>query len=242
MTETPTLRCPSCGAPAEERERSCAHCRSLLSTRRCVGCFTLNPREASRCGRCGAELPHEELSVSAAGQPCPECRVPLVARKTGVVGYTECARCGGLFLSREAFESVTRGAEGRAAARTIEGSAAPDPEKVPSRFRYRKCPSCGQLMNRTNYGSGSGIIVDVCRAHGVFLDRGELTAVVAFLEGGGWERVKKRERERLTEEVVALEAKKHAASLGGGLGPPETGGASLVDLISWLGSVLGRRV
>ena len=67
-------------------------------------------------------------------------------------------------------------------------------------------------MTRRNYGGGSGVILDVCRKHGVFLDRGELTGVVDFLEKGGWERLKKRERERLEEEVAALEAKKHAAS------------------------------
>jgi len=242
MTDVPTLRCPSCGAPAAESDRACAHCRSLLSTRRCARCFTLNPRQDLKCGRCGAELPREELSASASGQPCPECDVPLVARKTGVVGYAECARCGGLFLSREAFEAVAHGAEARATALAVEGDRAPEPQKVPARFRYRKCPVCRELMNRTNYGSGSGVILDVCRTDGVFLDRGELTAVVAFLEDGGWERVKKRERERLREEVSSLEAKKHTASLGGGSLPAEPGGGFLIDLLGWLGSFFSRRV
>ena len=242
MTDAPTLRCPSCGAPAAESDRACGHCESLLSTRRCARCFTLNPRQDLKCGRCGAELPREELSASASGQPCPECGVPLVARKTGVVGYAECARCGGLFLSREAFEAVTHGAEARASVLAVDGDRAPEPQKVPARFRYRKCPVCRGLMNRTNYGSGSGVILDVCRTHGIFLDRGELTAVVAFLEDGGWERVRKRERERLREEVSSLEAKKHAASLGGSPMPAEPGEGFLIDLLGWLGSFFGRRV
>jgi Zn-finger nucleic acid-binding protein len=63
-------------------------------------------------------------------------------------------------------------------------------------------------MNRSNYGGGSGVIVDVCGPHGVFLDRGELTKIVDFLEKGGWERVKKREKQRMEEEISALESRK----------------------------------
>ncbi|HUM01413.1 MAG TPA: zf-TFIIB domain-containing protein [Thermoanaerobaculia bacterium] len=250
----PTLRCPSCGAPVPEADRSCAHCGSLLATRRCAACFTLNPREALKCTRCGADLPREELSASAAGKPCPDCRVPLVGRRTGVVGYAECARCGGLFLGREAFEKVTHEAEARATARAVEGERPPEVEKIPVRFHYRKCPACGDLMNRTNYSGGSGIILDVCGKDGVFLDRGELTGIVDFLEKGGWERLKKRERERLREEVAALEARKHASSLpdasfpdgGGTLGSFVRGAGwvtdlpDLVDLVRWIGTILSK--
>ncbi|MDL1951377.1 hypothetical protein FBQ97_16410 [Acidobacteria bacterium ACD] len=75
-------------------------------------------------------------------------------------------------------------------------------------MKYRPCPSCGTLMNLLNYAGGSGVIVDACRDHGTWFDRGELTAIVDFLEGGGWDRVKKRERERLREEVRSLESQK----------------------------------
>lgn len=63
-------------------------------------------------------------------------------------------------------------------------------------------------MNRVNYAGGSGIIVDRCRDHVVWFDRGELTAIVDFLESGGWERIRERERERLHEEVRSLESRK----------------------------------
>jgi Zn-finger nucleic acid-binding protein len=236
----PTLRCPSCGAPVPEADRSCAHCGSLLATRRCAVCFTLNPRDALKCTRCGADLPSETLAASAAGKPCPDCGVPLVARTTGVLAYAECARCGGLFVSNEVFDRVVEEAGARVVARAVEGETPPPVEKVPIRFHYRKCPACGELMTRRNYGGGSGVILDVCGRDGVFLDRGELTGIVDFLEKGGWDRLKKRERDRLEEEVSALEAKKHAASLGSfPMGPAGEGGA-LSALLGWLGSVLGR--
>ncbi len=243
MTDVPALRCPSCGAPVTEADRSCGHCHSLLATRRCARCFTLNPHDALKCTRCGADLPRETLAASAGGKPCPDCRVPLVARTTGVLGYAECPRCAGLFLSNEVFETVTEEADARAVARAVEGEAPPPPGTPPARFHYRKCPVCAGLMTRRNYGAGSGVILDVCGRHGVFLDRGELTAVVGFLEDGGWERMKKRERDRLEEEVASLEAKKRGASLSGvGFPALDDPRAGLPDLVRWIGSLLSRKV
>jgi Zn-finger nucleic acid-binding protein len=60
-------------------------------------------------------------------------------------------------------------------------------------------------MNRSNYGGGSGIVLDACRDHGLWFDKGELAAIVDFLEKGGWDRIRAREREKLAEEVRSLE-------------------------------------
>src|SRR5690606_39479191 len=51
--------------------------------------------------------------------------------------------------------------------------------------RYRGCPACGVLMNRRNFGRRSGVIVDVCKEHGVWFDADELTAVLEFVARGG---------------------------------------------------------
>ncbi len=211
--EAPLLRCPSCGANAREGDRACAHCGSLLSTRRCPACFALSPRDAERCVRCGALLPAEALRPAAG--TCPDCRQALVARRAGVVGFSECARCGGLFLTREAFDAVAGDAATRERARALDET----PRAAPAEpgFHYRPCPVCRKLMNRSNFGGGSGVIVDVCRAHGAFLDRGELTRIVDFIEKGGWERVRKREIQRMEEDAAALESRRRAAE---GLGPP----------------------
>ena len=39
------------------------------------------------------------------------------------------------------------------------------------------CPECGQLMNRKNFANTSGVIVDVCRAHGIWFDDREVERV-----------------------------------------------------------------
>jgi Zn-finger nucleic acid-binding protein len=50
---------------------------------------------------------------------------------------------------------------------------------------YVPCPDCGKLMNRKNYGTRAGVVVDVCKEHGVWLDGGELGALLKWVKAGG---------------------------------------------------------
>jgi Zn-finger nucleic acid-binding protein len=160
--------------------------------------------------KCGALLPAE--AFEAAKGTCPDCRSTLVARRAGVVGYAECARCGGLFLTREAFDAVAKDAGARASVRAAEPEVASREASLSAKFHYRLCPVCRTMMARTNYSGGSGIMVDSCRRHGVWFDHGELTAIVEFIESGGAERIRKRDALRMEEEVAALEARKRTAA------------------------------
>ena len=51
---------------------------------------------------------------------------------------------------------------------------------TPFNAAYRRCPHCKDMMNRNNYLK-SGIIVDVCRKHGVYLDDGEFDDLHQFV-------------------------------------------------------------
>ena len=64
---------------------------------------------------------------------------------------------------------------------------------------YRPCPECGKMMNRRNFGQTSGIVLDVCKVHGLWFDAAELSAVLRWIHEGGEkaaaERRAKEERE-----------------------------------------------
>jgi len=191
--------------------------------------------------KCGALLPAPAF-VAEGGGRCPDCKLDLVAHAFGAVGYAECPRCSGLFLKREAFEAVTKDADTRAKVRLAEPpaeTAATPLGKAASgvlpAVRYRPCPSCAKLMNRTNYGGGSGVVLDACREHGLWFDKGELSAIVAFLEKGGWDRIRERERERLAEEVRNLEFRKN---VGGATGLPSSDWEREVQGIRAIGGIV----
>ncbi|MCW2920983.1 MAG: hypothetical protein JWL76_857 [Thermoleophilia bacterium] len=46
----------------------------------------------------------------------------------------------------------------------------------------RNCPVCNDPMKITEY-AGSGVAIDECRLHGVWLDDGELARIEAYAEG-----------------------------------------------------------
>jgi Zn-finger nucleic acid-binding protein len=60
------------------------------------------------------------------------------------------------------------------------------PSPLSDPMRYRKCPTCLEMMLRKNFRETSGIVVDVCSAHGVWFDRGELGMVFEFLASGAF--------------------------------------------------------
>jgi Zn-finger nucleic acid-binding protein len=102
------------------------------------------------------------------------------------------------------------------------------PERQPfleHEVHYLQCPVCKKLMNRQAFGRVSGVVVDVCRSHGVWFDAGELTQVIQFVGRGGLERAREREAEERNEQVRTLRAAEVAAVASAKWRPDtETGG------------------
>ncbi|HEU4564567.1 MAG TPA: zf-TFIIB domain-containing protein [Gemmatimonadaceae bacterium] len=200
-TDAATLRCPSCGAPANPDESSCGYCRSRLAAAACPSCFALAFRGTVHCPRCGAALAREERGEAA--RDCPRCRAPMSSVRVGEVALSECGRCEGIWLDPRSFERLCSDREAQAllpgASREAEAPARADV------VRYLPCPCCGGMMNRVNFARSSGVVLDVCREHGTFFDRDELHRTLRFIREGGLDRARAREREALREERRRLE-------------------------------------
>jgi Zn-finger nucleic acid-binding protein len=120
----------------------------------------------------------------------------LTSRDFGVAGLSilECPACAGLWLSHDAFRHLVERAEGSPATSKVHAMAAArsaaatsdiarrDPQQGPF---YRSCLECGQFMLRKNYGEKSGVLIDVCAAHGVWFDDDELAAILRWIRQGG---------------------------------------------------------
>jgi len=168
------------------------------------------------CARCGAEATRELLEEETP-LACPRCREPLQALRLGATTVRECAACGGLWLDPESLQKLSDGREERADVVSALASRTPTVLATPDVVRYVPCPRCAKLMNRRNFAQSSGVVLDVCAKHGVWLDRGELERVLGFVSGGGLARARAREHERLIEEQRRLAALQKA-SIGGGMG------------------------
>jgi Zn-finger nucleic acid-binding protein len=197
--EAKTLHCQSCGAAVGEHDLQCPYCKSQLATIACPKCFGMVPIGASHCPQCGAAIQRAE--EGSAGLPCPGCKSPLVTTSVGGVSLDQCHTCGGLWVGQHNFEEL---AADRAERGEILGAlpgAGPRVAVPLEAVHYRPCPQCGQLMNRTNYGRISGVVLDVCKDHGLWFDKDKLRQVLAFIDGGGLEKSRAQQVQLDTERV-----------------------------------------
>lgn len=120
---------------------------------------------------------------------CPECSTPL-----GVIEFdTEpaikverCGSCRGIFFNPGELEAL------------LDVQTNPlvwlDPVQIQQisddfvqnqRAFYKKCPMCTDRMNHVNFGGRSGVIVDHCGKHGVWLENSELRRLTEWWRVGG---------------------------------------------------------
>ncbi len=237
MAETAgALRCPSCGAPATPDSTACPYCGTLLALVACPSCFAKLFRGTRFCAQCGAEAVREEAKPRPA-RPCPECQRPFSPVKVGSVTLDECTRCGGLWVDSASFRRVCEETEEQT---VVLKAISSRPEAAPPTGgpqRYWPCPECRRLMNRQNFARVSGIIVDVCRGHGVWFNQGELRRIVEFIRAGGMERARAREKSELRDERARLhraqlDAQRLAARLPGAHGDRGSGDTGVVEILS----------
>jgi len=207
-----TLNCPNCGAAISSDSPRCQYCESKLATVACPSCFAMmfvGSRHCPRCGAAVAQAAAAELSILK----CPRCKTDMASISLGAERLRECETCGGLWLEVAAFEKICANREEQSA---VLGGATPAPGHSTTgenKIRYVPCPQCNQLMNRINFARCSGVIVDVCKGHGTWFDRDELSAIIQFIREGGLEKSRQKEKHELEFEREQLRAEQHAAAV-----------------------------
>lgn len=132
----------------------------------------------------------------------------------GSEAMRECEQCMGLWVEVAVFERICGNREEQSA---VLGTASrapehPSPSADLEKVRYAPCPQCSQLMNRINFARCSGVIVDVCKGHGTWFDRDELSNIVQFIRGGGLEVSRQKEKIEIEFERQQLRAEQVAAA------------------------------
>jgi Zn-finger nucleic acid-binding protein len=239
--EAAVVRCSSCGAPREGEVEACRFCGADFTLHErdldtiCPGCCARISGRARFCHHCATPLVIEQQAGEPTGHPCPACGAsrPLASRRLGsaAISALECGGCGGLFLGHDAFRLIAdRARVEQVPARDHLPTPPPPLRQQAGRGPlYRPCPRCATRMSRQNYGRSSGVIVDLCRRHGVWLDAEELDRILAWIRSGGPRREDERLKLELEERERELRSRRLSAELAPATPPARSGGWSLLD-------------
>lgn len=203
-SEASALKCPSCGAFLDDGARRCPFCRVELASVRCWCCFYLTYAGTSHCARCGSRLGLEG-DLGPTEHRCPGCDGDVLHTiDVGEHRVQECPECTGVMVDNETLAAITHAREAERGVRMVGGGEMAKKLKPETDVVYRRCPACGKIMNRQNFGRCSGVIVDVCKKHGVWFDPDELTAVLEFVASGGLAKTRDREAIEAQSELSRL--------------------------------------
>ena len=155
------------------------------------------------CDHCGHKASIVEVFTDENVGDCPRCKRPMESIRIEATAVCECLSCGGFWTAVETFETLCADKEQQSAVLNFidTQSFASRPTTAVS---YIPCPECKQLMNRSNFARSSGVIIDLCKQHGVWFDAAELPKIIDFIDNGGLERARKKEKMALEDERARL--------------------------------------
>ncbi len=183
--------CDNCSAPLPQNSIICDYCGTRNDTDlKGVHRYTVHEPDTERiCPRCNISLRTIDLKID------------------GKFLIERCEDCLGLFFDTGELETLIK-----ASVKNVYDVNRHKIDELNKTLRnndyptsYIKCPVCTQIMNRVNFGAKSGVIIDKCSDHGVWLDGGELRHLLEWVKAGGQilskqkEDIKRRDEIRLNE-------------------------------------------
>jgi Zn-finger nucleic acid-binding protein len=178
--------CSNCGAPLPLHSTFCNYCRTRNDVDlKGIHYNTTHAPDGTRiCPRCN--LPLQTLNLSTG-------RSFLIER---------CQGCLGLFFDPGELDALLESETTHVYDVDLPKMTSLLEERHHADYPvvYLKCPVCRQIMNRVNFGARSGVIVDKCKKHGVWLDSGELRHLLEWVKSGGAILERQRAEEKRIEE------------------------------------------
>lgn len=184
----------------------------------CTNCSAPLPPDSIQCDYCGSRNDIDLKNVhyyttheSDCNRICPRCGISLKTIDLKIDGrflIERCEQCLGLFFDPGELEAVLQATVSNVFTvdRSRLASLNAYPRSADYGVTYIKCPICTKIMNRVNFGSRSGVIVDRCKDHGVWVDGGELRHLFEWMKAGG--KLLDQERREETKKAEAAEAER----------------------------------
>ncbi|MCP5543694.1 MAG: zf-TFIIB domain-containing protein [Akkermansiaceae bacterium] len=162
---------------------------------KCVNCGGALEGTMTFCPYCGVrqdidlrQIHFRDMGTDAS-QPCPSCETPLSVIEfdtTPPMRVERCGACNGMFFNPGELEAL------------LDHQTNPlvwldnvQLQQISSDFGfqhevvYRKCPLCAERMGHVNFGGRSGVVLDRCGTHGVWVEGGELRRLTEWWRAGG---------------------------------------------------------
>lgn len=190
-------KCVSCGAPLPDNKVTCVYC----GTRNDIDLQGID---------------YNTTHESDEQRICPRCDIPLktIDLKIGGHFYIEkCDECHGMFFDNGELEEVLKNKvkDGGIVKRKLLNSLRELDSKsidVIAKKQYIKCPVCNKLMNRQSYAFKSGVVLNSCKDHGLWLDNGQLKTLFEWKKLGG-ETLAKEQGDRLEKQKTKEKERKN---------------------------------
>ncbi|RMH15000.1 MAG: hypothetical protein D6698_11720, partial [Gammaproteobacteria bacterium] len=151
------------------------------------------------CPFCGTP---RQYPVTKKQATCPRCNITLDTVKVQDSTLDICSKCRGTWLDMDEYRLWT--SEKHVYADTDTHTNYQRPALKPDNSHYLKCVRCSQIMNRHQFRKISGVIVDICSYHGVWLDDQELGHIRNFIASGGLDLSQDRELQHHESEIMRL--------------------------------------
>jgi len=244
------VRCSACGATRDGGAEACTFCGSDFTLHErdlhtlCPGCMARISDRARYCHHCATRIAPQGRAGEPTLHPCPACGADTSLRSRRLdgaeVAVEECGRCAGLWVEHDTVRTlVDRADTGAGPVPGMPTPAVTVADPAPSRRTaqtgafYRRCPVCERLMQRRNWGLRSGILVDVCAAHGTWFDADELARILGWVRDGGLEIARRRDHAEDLDPGPVLTSSATRGQIGTGAWTP-SGGSFLLDVLELL--------
>ncbi|MDP7114928.1 MAG: zf-TFIIB domain-containing protein [Myxococcota bacterium] len=215
-----SICCATCGASVPTNSTQCPYCKGAVRRAVCPSCFRGLREDAKFCDSCGEAIrPQLIKPPEATDRDCPRCEGSLFHVQMEGYAVDQCGGCAGLWIDAPTVEAIMRDSP-----KAVETGIAPDLATGSSdqaailtgEFKgraYVPCPHCSKIMTPQNYARYSGIIVDVCKDHGIWFDAGELNRILEFVARGGLVKARVKEAERAKDDARAARIDAQTASI-----------------------------
>lgn len=147
----------------------------------------------------------EDAAVS-----CPECSIPVHVFELGSepgLRVERCLTCHGILFNPGELEAMLETQThplvwlDSVQLNQIAGDFGHQRE-----IAYRPCPVCRERMGHLNFGGRSGVILDRCATHGVWVQGGQLRRLTEWWRAGGKLIYQNHEAKRVRNKYAAMES------------------------------------